>query len=440
MTGFGTVVTGTLADGELQVEDEIEILPAGLSGRVRGLQTHKKTEAIAVPGSRTAVNISGVSTDQIRRGDVVAHRGQYQPTRRLDARFRPVRDSATTLKHASEVKLFVGASETMARLRLLDADEIQGGEEAWIQLELRDPIVAVRGDRYVLRRPSPGETLGGGAIVDHQPKGRHKRFDPQVLQTLAALAKGTPADLLLEAALALHAAPVQELVDRSRLDAIDAAAALKKLLEQGRLIPIEEAAGPDMLVMANSHWIALRARALQLTDAFHRTSPLRRGMPREELKSKLKLQARVFNAVLERLVREQALTVSGNAVALPGHTVEFDPAQHTRVHALMAKFAENPFSPPSVKDSQAQVGEALFEALLDLDELVEVSADVVFRKKDHDAMVSKISEALQRNGRITLAEVRDLFDTSRKYAQAVLEHLDAIGVTVRTGDIRTLKK
>ena len=190
MSGFGTVVTGTLLDGHLALGDEVEILPSGQKGRVRGLQTHKKKEERAMPGSRTAVNISGVETESIQRGEVVVHPNQYQPTRRIDARFRLLKDVSSSLKHNSEVKFFVGASETIANLRLLGTEELNPGEEGWIQLELRDPIVTVRGDRYILRRPSPGETLGGGVIVDHQPKGRHKRFDENVLKSLESLIAG----------------------------------------------------------------------------------------------------------------------------------------------------------------------------------------------------------------------------------------------------------
>jgi selenocysteine-specific elongation factor len=228
MSGFGTVVTGTLLDGHLSLGDEVEILPSGRRGRVRGLQTHKKKEERAIPGSRTAVNISGVETELVQRGEVVVHPNQYQLTRRIDARFRLLKDVSSSLKHNSEVKFFVGASETMANLRLLGIEELHPGEEAWIQLELREPMVTVRGDRYILRRPSPGETLGGGVIVDPQPKGRHKRFDESVLKSLESLSQGTPADILLEAALALNIASIKEVVTRSRLEAANAESALQE--------------------------------------------------------------------------------------------------------------------------------------------------------------------------------------------------------------------
>ena len=218
MSGFGAVVTGTLSDGHFSIGDEIEILPDGFKGRVRGLQTHKKKEETAQVGSRTAVNISGIATEQIRRGEVLVYPNQYQSTRRVDARFRLLKDVSSPLKHSSEVKVFIGTSETIANLRLLGVDELAPGDEAWIQLELRDPIVAVRGDRYILRRPSPGETLGGGIIVDPQPKGRHKRFDADVLKSLESLTQGSPADILFEAALATSIASPKEIIARSHLE------------------------------------------------------------------------------------------------------------------------------------------------------------------------------------------------------------------------------
>ena len=162
MPGFGTIVTGTLSEGSLQTGDEVEILPPGLRTRIRGLQTHRRKEETAIPGSRTAVNISGVTVDQIKRGYVIAHPGTYQPTRRIDVRFQLLPDISQSLKHDTQVKFFLGAAEIQSRIRLLGSEELLPGEEGWLQLELDEPVVAIRGDRYILRRPSPGETLGGG--------------------------------------------------------------------------------------------------------------------------------------------------------------------------------------------------------------------------------------------------------------------------------------
>src|SRR6266498_4646148 len=441
MSGFGTVVTGTLLDGHLAIGDEVEILPWGQNGRVRGLQTHRKKEARAIPGSRTAVNISGIETESIQRGDVVVHPNQYQPTRRIDARLRLLKDVSDPLKHSSEVKVFVGASETIATVRLLGREELIPGEDSWIQLELRDPIVTVRGDRYILRRPSPSETLGGGVIVDHQPKGRHKRFDENILKSLESLTQGTPAEVLLQAALALNIASIQEVITRSRLDDADAEIALKELLEARSLIPLEEGIPTrtsGLLIIALPHWNALHEKILQTVESYHQNYPLRRGIPREELKSRLKLSARAFNSLMTNYLSQNILRDSNNYLAKPEHEIRFDNGQQAKVQALMQKFEQNPYSPPSIKECQVEVGEEILNTLIDLNELVAVSPEVIFRKKDYDLAVTKVRHTLEENGQVSLAEVRDLFNTSRKYAQALLEHLDAIGITVRHGDFRKL--
>jgi selenocysteine-specific elongation factor len=294
ISGFGTVVTGTLSDGHISIGDEVEILPKGLKGRIRGLQTHKKKEETAVPGSRTAVNISGVDMEDIQRGDVLVHPNQYQATRRMDVRFRALADMSKPLHHGDEVKLFVGASETIATLRLLGTEELNAGGEGWIQLELREPLVAVRGDRYILRRPSPSETLGGGVVVDHQPKGRHKRFDVNILKSLESLAQGSPADVLFEAALALQVATIKEMIAKSRLEAEAAESALQELLASGQILALEDGAKRDTLAITLPHWNTVQTKILQLVEAYHGQYSLRRGIPREELKSKMKLAPKDF--------------------------------------------------------------------------------------------------------------------------------------------------
>lgn len=443
MSGFGTVVTGTLSDGRFSIGDDVEILPYGPRGRIRGLQTHKKKEDVAIPGSRTAVNISGVETESITRGEVVVHPGQYQPTRRIDARLRLLPDVSSSIKHNSEVKFFVGASETIGVLRLLGMEELAAGQEGWIQLELRDPVVTVRGDRFILRRPSPGETLGGGAVIDHQPRGRHKRFDENILKSLESLSRGTPSEILFEAALALHAAPIRDIVARSRLESSNAESALTQLLTTNSLLSLEQGTPTvtsDLLVIALPHWNTLHDKTLEIVRSYHQNFPLRRGIPREELKSRLKLSARIFQGWVTSLIARGLLNEARSLLAMPGHEVKFDNSQQARVQALNRRFEQNPFSPPGVKECQTEVGEEVLNALVEREDFVIVSPDVIFRKEDYDAAVKQIHAMLIQNETLTLAEVRDRFGTSRKYAQALLEHLDAIGMTAREGDYRKLRR
>jgi selenocysteine-specific elongation factor len=444
MPGFGTVTTGTLMDGYLTVGDEVEILPAGKRGRVRGLQSHKRKTETAAPGSRTAVNLGGVDLQEVQRGDVVARPGAYKPTRRLDVQFRLLRDASQPLRHSTEAKFFLGAAEVLCRVRLLGAETLEPGQSGWLQLELRDPVVGMRGDHYILRRPSPGETLGGGIIVDAQPKGRHKRFNQAVLERLETLRQGDPQEVLLQALAAGGPAPAREALARSGLKAETARQALTALLESGQALVLEDSAGP--LTAASDALVASREDAARRLDAvlaevasYHRFTPLRPGMGREELKSRLKAAPRLFNALLRRLAQEGRLEESGPLVRLPGFQIRFSAEQQRQVERLLRQFEQAPYSPPSVKECQAEIGEDLLAALLDSRQLVQVSPEVVFRPGDYQAMLERVTQILRKDGTITVAQVRDLFNTSRRYVLALLEHLDSLGVTMRDGDYRRLR-
>jgi len=442
IAGFGTVVTGTLIDGQFKLGEEIEILPSGIKGRVRGLQTHKKKEQSAVPGSRTAMNISGVDVIEVSRGDVVTHPGRYRPSSLLDVHFRLLADASATLKHSSEVKLFVGSSEVQARVRLLGCEELRPGEQGWLQLELREPVVVVRGDRYILRRPSPAETLGGGSVVDPYPKRRHRRFAGEILSQLDSLMRGSPSEVLAQAFLALGYASIKEAVSRSRLGPAQAEAAIAELTENGQVLVLESgpvSAASDLLAVAAGRWAVDRDKALGEVESYHRSYPLRRGMPREELKSRLKMQPRLFNAVARQWVGQGLLEERAALVALPGHTVTFSTQQQAQVERLLAKFAAAPYTTPSVKEAQAEVGEDVYQALIELGRLTQVSPEVVFSKQDYDALIALIHEHFSQEATLTVAQLRDRLNTSRKYILAFLEHLDAAGVTVRDGDFRKLR-
>lgn len=444
IAGFGTVVTGTLSDGHFLVGEEVEILPGGIRSRIRGLQTHKQKEEIALPGSRTAINISGVALEDIRRGDVVIHPGDYQPTRRVDVRFRLLEDVNHALKHNTEVKLFVGAAEVLSRVRLLGAEILQPGDRGWLQLEVREPVVVQRGDRYILRRPSPGETLGGGTVVDPHPKGRHKRFSPRLIDRLESLAEGTPADIFLQSLIALSAAPVREVVQNSNLDNAAAREAVNELFQRKEIVPLEVGTG-DLSIDSNhlityaGYWDQLTSLTLKIVEDYHANFPLRQGMPKEELKSRLNIASRLFSGLMKRLLSEDQLQESGPLVLIPGHTIRFSPEQEQSVQSLLMKFAAAPYAPPSVKDAKLVVSNEVFQALVENNLLILVSSEVVFRREDYDRMLVEVKSLFEQQGTLSAAQVRDHFDTSRRYVLAFLEHLDEVGLTIREGDVRRLK-
>ncbi len=444
IAGFGTVVTGTLSDGHLRVGEEVEILPGGVQGRIRGLQTHKQKEDLALPGSRTAVNISGVTLEEIKRGDVVAYRGDYQPTRRMDVKFHLLEDASLTLKHNTEVKLFVGAAEVLARVRTLGSEVIKPGETGWLQLEMKEPVVVTRGDHYILRRPSPGETMGGGTIVDPHPAGRHKRFTPSIIERLESLSAGAPTDILTQSLATLVAAPLREVFLHSNLEEEAAKKAVEDIVNQGDLVILEPEKGAlevdsDILVTTRGYWEQLSSTAVLTVEDYHAEYPLRKGMPKEELKSRLKISSRLFAGLIGLLISDKQLVENGPLVSIPNHEIEFSSRQEQAVQSLLKRFAASPYSPPSIKDTIADVGEDVYQAMVDLNLLIPVSPEVVFRQEDYESMVAEVKAMLQAQDTVSAAQVRDHFNTSRRYVLALLEHLDELGVTVREGDVRRLR-
>lgn len=443
MAGFGTVVTGTLADGRLTVGDEVVIQPGNLTARIRGLQTHKTKIETAVPGSRVAVNLAGVQVADLKRGQVVGYPNTVRPTQMIDVQFRHLADADAPLKHYAEVKFFVGASETVAHARVLSGDELAPGETGFLQLVLRDPIVVAKGDRFILRRPSPGSTLGGGTVVDPYPAKRHKRSDGETIARLDTALRGTPAELLLQALDQLGPGPLADALAVAHVDAASSTGAIDELLNQGELIVLETGKAKPLpfatLVASRLSLYRLTQTLTSLLAAHHKAQPLKLGLSREELKSRLKLPAKVFNAFISWSVSQGRVAEVGALLKLPTHEIKLTEAQQAAVEKLAVVYRRDPYNTPSFKDSAAIVGENVLAVLAERGEWVQVSSDVLFLRETYESMLATIRAHLAANRTITVAQVRDMFATSRKYALALMEHLDTIGITVRHGDERVLK-
>lgn len=436
LAGFGTVVTGTLIDGHLSTGQEVEILPPGLRARIRGLQTHKEKIEIAVPGSRVAINLAGIEVDQLRRGDVVALAGSgLSPTRMLDAHLTLLRDASRPLKHNARLEFFSGSTRIPAVVRLLGRPQLEPGEEGWAQIFLAQPAVLVARDRFVLRSPSPSLTLGGGEVIDPHPPRRYRRVQPELLRRLEALASGSPEAVLLETLRRQEPMEIEELIRRSGLTPEVGQAALDEMVAGERVLVLDQS-----FLISPRGWESLTRRMIKLLEEYHRQNPLRRGMPREELKSRLGLNGRSFSGVLQRARETGGVVESGVGVRLPSHEVRFTPQQEERIAELMALFCKNPYAPPSVSECETLVGSEVLAALIEQGRLVRVSDSILFTAEAYREMVQKVVEHIRAHGSVTVAEVRDMFGASRKYAVALLEYLDQEKITKRVGDERVLRE
>jgi selenocysteine-specific elongation factor len=441
ISGFGTVVTGTLIDGSLQVGQEIEILPSGLRGRIRGLQTHKTKIEKAVPGSRVAANLSGVEVREIFRGDTATLPGLYRPTRLIDVHFRLLPEADHPIKHDQQVKLFLGASQSMARIRLLGKDRLNPGEEGWLQLVLKKPVVASRGDHFIIRRPSPGVTLGGGRVANPHPVRYHRRKDNEALRRLESLIAGSSGDVLIQSITGMGPIPLHQAIQLAGLNNEEAQHAMEELQSADELIILEhkpQEPDSEVLIMDRTTWRGIQSKMIRILETYHGLNPLRSGIPREELKSRLQLDTKDFNFVLRIAGREGVIIEEGPRIRSPQHTITLTDNQQELIDSLREKFRSAPFSTPSVKECIQRVGSDLYAFLMESGELIQVSPDVVFSTSVYDKMVSTIRQSLEKEGTITVAKVRDQFGTSRKYALAMMEHLDTVGITIREGDIRRL--
>lgn len=428
LSGFGTVVTGTLLDGRLRLGESIELQPKGLRGRIRGLQSHKTKREMAEPGSRVAVNITGIDKKEVRRGDILAGEAVVRSTILCDVAYRQLPDALGPLKHNAEVKFFVGATEVLARARVLGQEQIEPGDTGWVQFALREPIAVLRGDRFIVRRPSPAETMGGGQILDPHPGRQHRRFREDVVQRLRTLESGTPGDLLIEKLARVEPANLKKFKRQAGLEEADFNEALEEALREQKAVLL------DGQLLSWSRYQRYLGDLKHFVGQFHRQSPLRLGMSREELRSRLSVPPALFNQLLE----QSGLTLDGAVVREESHSVVFSDGQQTAVNGLLKRFAGSGIVSPSVKEAKTAVGDDVYFALIDLGQLHQLSSDVVYATAEYEQIVSQIVTYLEHNGTLSAAQVRDLLQTSRKYAIALLEHLDDRKITKRQGDVRVL--
>src|SRR5437870_3976123 len=385
VAGFGTVVTGTLIDGELHLAQELEVQPGGLKARVRGLQSHRKKLETIPAGTRTAVNLGGLAVEDLRRGQVLGAPGTLKPTRALDARLRLIRD-ARPLRHNAEVSFHTGAAETLGKLSLLDRDELQPGDEAWVQVRLQDPVALARGDLFILRLPSPSMTVGGGSVVESHAR-RHRRRQPAILQQLEVLSQGTPEEIVLERLHAREPVDVEGLVQRTGLASAEVRAAVGRLLESADVLLLDHTNGVARLdgrsfVVSTRGWQRLTAQVEDILGRFHQGYPLRRGLPKEELRTRLGAEPRLFVRELERLKAQGTAAEDGPFVRLAAHAVRLSPEQERQTTRLLGVLREAGVSPPDRSELEAdmRLSTELVDALIAQGRLVEVAAGLLYER------------------------------------------------------------
>ena len=434
ITGFGTVVTGTLIDGALAVGQEVELASSGRRARIRGLQSHKTKVDQTQPGVRLAINLSGIPRADIQRGEILTTPGWLRPTRRLDARLRMVRGGPHALRHNEGVTFHLLASESTARVRLLDGDRLAAGAEGWVQILLQDSLPMVKGDFFVLR--SAEDTLGGGQVVDPNPRRRHRRFNPDVMERLMMLDQGTGEDVLLSVADQWGPCDVTTLSRRSNLPQSEVLERIQRLADEEAVVVLGTlGSDKDAIVYSGQGWDILKSKLSVALQTYHNQYPLRRGAPVQEIRSRLGLTQSVFVRVIAQLTSEGHVQETGQSLTLPDHEVSLTPQMEREVDAFLSALERNPYSPPSDQPLDPE----LLGALVDEGKVIKVNESVVFAAAAYRDMSEKIVAHLGTNRTITVAEARTMFNSSRKYMLPLLEYLDQQQITRRVGDERVLR-
>jgi selenocysteine-specific elongation factor len=427
--GFGTVVTGTLIDGALAVGADVEVMPGGVRGRIRGLQNHREKVDRALPGTRTAVNLAGIAKDRLRRGMVLTLPGTFASTDVIDARVQAVASLPHPLRHNARLALHAAADETDAQLRLLDRDELRPGDIAWAQLKLAHPVVVARGDRFVLR--TPDDTAGGGVVVDTTPK-RHRRHYQPTIDALAARLAGSPEDLAREAIAQTPFADRAAIEARLPLSEADATSAIDALVSNGEATLINDGTAPRV---ALASWLADAVTRVELAVAsYHQSHPLHRGMPLEQLRSSLALEPRAFDLLLARCAG--VVQAKAGYAALASFDRRPSPEQQDEITAYLVHLRAAVAGKSS--DSTPPIDAELRAFLADTNAIVDAGGGIVFEASSYASLAEAVCAYIDERGPITLAQARDLLGTSRKYAQALLEQMDRDRITRRVGDERVL--
>ena len=423
--GFGAVVTGTLVDGAFDAGQEVEVQPGGTRARIRGLQRHRSKVSRLEPGTRAAVNLSGIHTEDLERGMVLALPGTIFPAYAVDIRLRATNLLPHAVAHDAGITFLSATSESEGKLRLLDREELLPGDEAWAQVVLAKEIAVARGDHFVIR--TPNDTIGGGRIVAVNPK-RHRRNHEPTLEVLRRLLDGSPSERLLDILL-LAPRPV---ATAKRLLDLDDDAFREALAE---LESRNEATTHGDRLYATS-WLdsAVGRMVAEATD-YLAANPLR-PRPLANMSGRAReSKSADFDLIIGRAIAEGRLEERLAGLAPAGYEIVLSEKQQTEVDQFMASITNGGFSPPTEK----LPAPGLLALLVAQERVVDTGAGVIFESRVFAEMQTLVVTFAQQNGQVTLAETRDLLGNSRKYAQAFLEALDNRKVTRRTGDIRTLR-
>ena len=437
LKGFGTIVTGTLIEGKISVDDEMTIYPSEKKVKVRSLQVHGCDVKTAYAGQRTAINLSNIKVSEIQRGDVIAQTGSVEESMMIDVNISLVEHCKKSLKHWDRIRIFHGTKQILCRIVPLNEDEIQYGESGYAQLRLEEKIVAKKGDRFIIRSYSPMDTIGGGVIIDTAPK-KHKIYDESVIEALKIKEKGELKDIL-EEYLKLNLSnyiTLKELVSYTGEKEEYVKEGLNALIDENKVFCVNK------YYLHISHYQKLKEKVIEILTKYHKQYRLRNGILKEELRSKVdnSLKVKDMDVILNKMSEEKDIKVQDNLVSNYDFEVKFNQKQLSIKKEIEDKSRKNGLNSLMTKDdicNKNKFYEEVLEALTG--ETIQKLDDAYYIDKTVYENVKKdLLEYLNKNKEITVAQFRDITKSNRKISIVMLEHFDRNRITKRVEDKRIL--
>lgn len=439
LSGFGTIITGTLISGTISRDDVLEMYPIGKECKIRNIQVHGRDQDRCFAGQRVAINLSNIKKKEIRRGCVIAPKNNMKNTDLLDVKLTVLPDSLRIVTNRERLHLYTGTSEILCRAVLLDKEEIGPGESGLVQLRLEEEIAVKRGDRFVVRFYSPMETIGGGVILEPNP-GRRKRFDEKAIEELKRKESGSLADIM-ELHIKAHADTMITLAELAKIMAHSAEELqeyLNELKTEGIIyvFPMKK----DIYLWHKDSEFALRQKIEETLRAYHQKHPYRYGMKKAEIHNTFlkKVKPNVFDAYIDRMTEENVYGRKDEYLHLPDYRVPKDDL-YQQTEKILTDTFENAgydfvrFSEIDFGKIPREMAEDVVLLMMDEGQVIRINEEMFTMSHLMDAAKEKIQAHLKEEDLITIAQVRDMFSTSRKSAKPILEYMDSIKVTKKTG-------
>lgn len=443
--GFGTVITGTLLEGQVKQGQDIMIYPEGKKARVRNVQVHNENVPCAYAGQRTAINLQGVKKEEISKGSVLAIEDSITPTMMVDCSLTMFKDAKKNVLNGSRVHFHCGACETLAKVVLLDRDVLEKGETAYCQLRFEESLPLKRDDRFIIRFYSPLISIGGGKIIEENPF-KHKRNDERVLKTLAIKDKGDIADIAAAIISENSFAPLtpKEVMQKLKVSPAVWSKCEEEILERGLAVKMK-----GDIFLHRDYLEGVKNKACEILDEYHKQNQMSAGLGSEEFRSRLGTNARIRDkklvaACFAYLLETGVIKEKDNHVSLAGFEMAMPPEMMAMKKRLQKLYSEKGYEMPTLDDALATEKDKknathIIDAMAASGELVRLNYIYYIDGRAFDAALEKIRQHVKAEGKITLAQFRDIIGTSRKYAMAILDYLDEKEITVKIDDYRVLK-